>query len=880
MKRLRAWMMRLAGLVPSSRRERERTDELNAHLQMHIDDNVRAGMNPGEARRDALMRLGGLESARQACHERATVPVFENLLKDLRFTARQLRRSPAFTATAILMLALGLCASVSIFAFVDAALLKPLPYRDPNRLVAVYETVPMFKHSNLSYPDYLDWKKMNKVFSSFDVYGGRGYSLSTPSGVTPATVARVSDGFLKTLGVTPALGRGFYAGEDLPSAPHTVLLSFAEWRQRYGGRRDAIGKTVRLNGIPYMIVGVLPQDFHFAPVGAAQYWVTIHAASECDLRRSCHSLYGVARLKEGVSIETALANVVSIAKQLERQYPSDNRDQGASLLPLAEAIHGDVREILLVLLGGAVLLLAIAAVNITGLLLVRSESRKREISVRIAMGASRARLLGQFAAEGALLAAIGGAAGLGLAHWTVQILLKLIPSWLLDSMPFLLGLTLNSRVLGFAATVILLAAALFSFTPAVHLFSTEMREGLAEGSRGSAGNTWRRLGSKLVVVELATAIVLLVGAGLLGKSLYRLLQVDTGLRPDHLATLLVAAPAASYPKNEQGIALAREISEKVRALPGVDSVAVTSDLPIHGWGDTTWVRILGRPWHGEHDEMPERDVSTNYFSTIGAKLIRGRYFREEEDLTKPRVAIINQAYAKHYFPSEDPIGKQLSFLTTPPVPIEIVGIVADIKEGQVGSANQPALYLPFNQTGGTSFNLAVRTAQAPEFLFPTLAATIRRINPGILTTDEATMDSLISDSTYLPRSSAWLVGGFAAVALLLSIAGLYGVVAYSVSRRTREIGVRMALGANPKAVYRLILREAGWLTALGIAAGLLLSVGAGRFMQGMLYVDTRSWDAPTLAGVAVVLGACALVASFLPARRAASVNPVDALRAE
>jgi predicted permease len=880
MKRLRAWIVRLAGLVPSARRERDHIDELNAHLQMHMEDNVRAGMSLGEARRDALTRLGGMESARQAYRDRATLPVFENLLKDLRFTARQLRRGPAFTATAILMIALGLCASVSIFAFVDAALLKPLPYRDPNRLVAVYEAVPMFEHSNLSYPDYLDWKKMNEVFAGFDAYGGRGYSLSTPSGVTPATGARVTDGFLKTLGVSPVLGRGFYPGEDLPSAPHTVLLSFAEWQQRYGGRADVIGKTVRLNEIPHVIIGVLPEDFHFAPVGAAQYWTTIHAASECDLRRSCHSLYGVARLRDGVSIETARANVVSIARQLERQYPADNRDQGASLLPLAEAIHGEVREILLVLLGGAVLLLAIAAVNVTGLLLVRSESRKREISVRIAMGASRARLLRQFAAEGVLLAAIGGAAGLGLAHWTVQILLKLIPSWLLDRMPFLMGLALNSRVLLFAGTVVLLAAALFSFTPAVHLFSAETREGLAEGSRGSAGNTWRRLGSKLVVVELATAIVLLVGAGLLGKSLYRLLQVDTGLRPDHLATLLVAAPEASYPKNEQGIALAREISEKVRALPGVESVAVTSDLPIHGWGDTTWVRILGRPWHGEHDEMPERDVSANYFSTIGAKLIRGRYFREGEDLTKPRVAIINEAYAKHYFPSEDPIGKQLSFLTTPPVPIEIVGIVADIKEGQVGSRNQPALYLPFDQAGGTSFNLAVRTAQAPEFLFPSLAAVIRRINPEILTAHEATMDSLISDSTYLPRSSAWLVGGFAAIALLLSIAGLYGVVAYSVSRRTREIGVRMALGANPGAVYRLILREAGWLTALGIAAGLLLSVGAGRFMQGMLYVGTRSWDAPTLAGVAIVLGACALLASFLPARRAALVNPVDALRAE
>ena len=372
----------------------------------------------------------------------------------------------------------------------------------------------------------------------------------------------------------------------------------------------------------------------------------------------------------------------------------------------------------------------------------------------------------------------------------------------------------------------------------------------------------------------------MVGAGLLGKSLYRLLRVEIGLRPDHLATLSVAAPDSSYPKTEQVLALERKIVRQIRALPGVKSVDVASDLPIHGWGDTTWVRILGRPWHGEHDEMPERDVSAGYFTTLGAKLIRGRYFRENEDASKPKVAIINQAYVKRYFPSEDPIGKQLSGLSTPPVPIEIVGIVADIKEGQLDSTNQPALYLPFNQAGGNYFNLVVRTSQAPRSLFPSLVAVIHQMNPGIVTTHEATMNDIIADSAYLARSSAWLVGGFAALALLLSIAGLYGVIAYSVSQRTREIGVRMALGANPKAVYRLVLNEAGWLTAAGIVIGLALAVAAASLMRGMLFADVRTWDAPTLAAVAIVLGVCALIASFLPARRAASVNPVDALRAE
>lgn len=879
MKRMRSWILRLTGILPNARRERERTDELNGHLQMHIDENLRSGMTPAQARREALLKLGGVEAGRQAYRERATLPFVENLLKDVRFSLRQLGKNLGFTATAILMLALGLCASVSIFAFVDAALLKPLPYRDSNRLVGVFETVPMFPQSNLSYPDYLDWKKENKVFRSLDVYERSGFTMATPSGPEPARGARVSDGFFSTLGVTPVLGRDFYTGEDLSSAPRTVLLSYSAWQQRYGGRRDVLGKTVTLNSLPNVIIGVLPKDFHFAPAEPAEFWATLHPASECDLRRSCHSLYGVARLKDGVTIQTALANVVSIAKQLERQYPGSNRDQGAALAPLSEVISGRIRPILLVLLGGAALLLLIAAVNVAGLLLVRSESRKREIAVRTALGASPGRLLSQFVTEGVVLAAAGSALGLTLAYWTMQLLIKLIPEQMLQGMPFLIGLGWNVRVLGFAAAISVLAALLFSLTPALHLSLSETHDGLAEGSRGSAGTTWRRLGSKLVMVELATAMVLLVGAGLLGKSLYRLLQVDIGLQPDHLVTIQVAAPDASYGKPEQAVALEREVLRRIANLPGVQSAGISSDIPMQGWGDTTWVRILGRPWHGEHLEMPERDVSADYFTTLGAKLVRGRYFAEDEDVTKPRVAIINQAFGKKYFPGEDPMGKQLSFLSMPPVPIQIVGIVEDIKEGSLDSANQPALYFPFHQAPGNFFNVVVRTTQGDQSLLAALASTIRGINPGIVTFGAATMNELVARSAYPHRSTAWLVGGFAVLALLLSVAGLYGVVAYSVSQRTREIGVRMALGAQPAAVYQLILKEAGWLAAAGILAGLLCAIGAGRLLSGLLF-GVRSWDIPTLAAVAVVLGLAALLASFLPARRAASVNPVDALRAE
>jgi macrolide transport system ATP-binding/permease protein len=882
MKRLRAWLLRLSGILSNPKREREFAAEIEAHLQLHIDDNLRAGMNPEQARRNALLKLGGVESTKQAYRDGSTIPVVENLLQDLRFALRQLNKNLGFTCTAVFILALGICASVAIFAFVDAALIKPLPYRNSKQLVAVFESVPMFPHSNLSYPDYLDWKRLNTVFRSLEAYQHTGFILSTPSGAQPSRGARVSDGFFRALGVTPVLGRDFHAGEDLLSAPRTVLLSYAAWQKRYGGKPDVLGKTVTLNGAANEIIGVLPPEFHFAPAEPAEFWTTIHASGECDLRRTCHGLFGVARLKEGVSIQTALLNVKAVAKQLERQYPGDNRDQGAALAPLAEIIVGDIRPILLVLLGGSGLLLLIAGVNVASLLLVRSESRKREIAVRGALGASSARLMSQFVTEGLVLVALGSLIGVIAAYWVMHLLTTLLSEDALARMPYLLALGLNARVLAFAGIIALLAVVVFSLTPALHLGARlAMRQGLNEGSRGSAGNTWRRLGSKLVVIELATAVVLLAGAGLLGKSLYLLLHVNIGLQPEHLASLLVVAPQASYEKSEQQIALARQVLDRIGSLPGVKSASISSEIPVIGWGNTTWFRVLGRQWHGEHNEAPERDITPGHFATIGAKLLRGRFFTEAEDESKPRVVIVNQAMAKQYFPGEDPIGKYISGLSDPPKPTQIVGIVEDIKEGQLDSANKPALYFPFYQNAGSDFILFVRASKAEQSLFPEINAALRQINPGIVTPIESSMSDWInnSQSAYLHRSSAWLVGGFAALALLLSVVGLYGVVAYSVSQRTREIGVRMALGAQTSSVYQLVLKEAGRLTAVGIVIGLACSIASATLMRGLLF-GVRTWDIPTLAAVAALLGIAALLASYLPARRAASVNPVEALRSE
>jgi predicted permease len=806
----------------------------------------------------------------------------ENLLQDVRYALRQLRKSPGFAITAILILTLGIGASTAIFGFVDAALIRPLPYADPARLVDVTESAAMFPRANLSYPDYLDWKRLNQVFTSLVTYNTDGYLLRTPSGTEPVPAVRVSDDFFGTLGVAPVVGRDFHAGEDLMEAPQTVILSYATWQKRFGGRREVAGETVTLSGVPYTIIGVLPESFQFAPMGTAEFWTTLRPDNPCLKSRGCHGLYGIGRLKDGVTVEMARANMKAIARQLEEQYPTDNRGQGAAVAPLSEVFVKDVRPILLALLGGAGLLLLIACVNVSSLLLVRSESRKCEIAVRGALGASRLRLVRQFSTEGLALATVSGLLGLAVAQGAMSGLMGLLSTDAMSSMPYLAGLGLNLHVATFAAVISLGATILFSLTPIFRLRLAEIRDGLAEGSRGSAGTLWRRFGANLVVVELAVAVVLMVSAGLLGKSLYRLLHVEVGFQPDHLATTAVALSPAAYVKDEQQVEVAKKLVSRLEGLPGVQSAAISSVLPVSFNGNTTWIRIAGYPYNGEHNEVNQRDVTAGFFTTIRARLLQGRYFTEFDDASKPRVVIINQTLAKKYFPGEDPIGKKIGDTELSPKSLrEVVGIVEDIRDGSLDQEIWPAVYYPFAQSADTFFNVVVRTSQAEAALLPSIVNAIHEVDPGIGTMQEMTMAGKInnSPSAYMHRSSAWLVSGFASVALLLGVVGLYGVIAYSVGRRTREIGVRMALGAQRKSVYQLILLEAAWLAGIGIAAGLFCAVGAATLIRGLLF-GVRSWDAATLAAVACVLAVFALLASYIPARRAAQVDPMEALRYE
>ena len=875
------WINKLGLLFRRKRYLNELDEEMAFHREQTERELVDYGLEPEEARYAAMRRFGNRTRIKERSQEIVEFKL-ETVVQDLRFALRQFRRNPGFAATAIVILALGMGASVAIFAFVDAALLKPLPYAEPGRLVSVRERGANFSGGPLSYPDYVDWKRTNTVFSSMAAYGGTGYDLSTPSGTEPAPGARVGAEFFRTLGIKPALGRDFEAGEESPGAAPVVILSYGAWTRRYGGRADVVGKSVILSGEAYTVIGVLPREFQFAPRDNAEFWTPLVPARECDQRRSCHGLSALARLKAGATVAGAQDQIEAIAAQLERMYPDSNRGQGGSVISLSESIVGDIRPILLVLLGGAGLLLLIACVNVASLLMVRAESRRREIAVRGALGASRARLRRQFATEGVALVGAGTAAGLALACGGMRLLSGMISKQMMIGMPYLRDLGLNAHVLLFTGLLAVTAATLFSVTPMLHLFFSEMRDGLTEGSRGSAGTLWRRMGANLVVIELATAVVLLTGAGLLGRSLYGLLHVDLGFAADHLAIVRVGLPDRPFSKSEQVVGFERQLIQRVEGLPGVESAALTTLPPVSCNCDTDWVRFVGKPYNGVHNEVNERDVTAGFFTTIHAKLVSGRYFGADEDGTKPMVIVVNETFARKYFPGEDSIGKIVGDTALTARKLRrIVGVVADFKDAGLDDPHWPAEYFAFEQNTDTDFSLLVRTKQDPASIVPLLESTVHGVNVLAGVDQGTSLDERINDSytAYIHRSTAWLVGGFAALALLLGVVGLYGVIAYSVSQRTREIGVRMALGAQRSSVYSLVLGEAMRLIAAGIALGLASAVGAAWLMRKLLF-GVQAWDASTLAAVALLLAGSALVASYFPARRAASVNPTDALRAE
>jgi macrolide transport system ATP-binding/permease protein len=812
------------------------------------------------------------------------MPWIESLFRDLRFSFKQLIKHRGFSSMAILVFALGLAVSTAIFAFVDAGLITPLPYRQSERLLALYESIPVGDRFHISDGDYHDFQGLPRSFSSVAIYETSSFTVKYTTGAEQLPGARVSDGFFRTLGVVPMLGRDFRAGEDKASAEDTIMLSYAMWQKRYGADKGIVGRTTTLNDTPFLVIGVLPPDFHFAPVEPAGFWATTHG--DCEIYgRACHRYYAVARLQDGTSIGTARADLKQCLRQIEKRFPVQNRDRSGVVYPLSQVILGDVRPVLLALLGGAALLLMIGLLNVSSLILIRAESRRREVAVRGALGATRFRLARQFAAEALLLTIAGIGIGLSLGLLSMRLLIHLLPLTAAQSMPYLHQARFTPHVWLFAAAVSLLAWGLFVAVPSLQLLTGDLAPRLADGGRGTAGRSWRRVGRGLVIVELSVAMVLLVSAGLLGQSFYRLLHVDIGIEPDHLASVRVIKLGEI--RDEQSVLLAQQLRDRLKQLPGVTAVGISQQLVVADDDNISHYHVFGKPYLGQEDEANDRVAGVGFFETVKAKLLAGRYFTEQDNATQPHVAIINKTMATQAFGEENPLGQRIVNQYYIETPLEVIGVISDIREGPLDAAARAAVYIPFAQNPYgdlapySHFYVTVRTVQPEITVLHAITAAVREVDADLVVDGEETMTNHIGNTqaAWLHRSAASLVSAFGSLALALGSIGLYGVTSYSVGQRTREIGVRMALGAQRSSIYSLVIGEATWLAVIGVVAGGACSLTVSLMLRSVLF-GVRPWDVRTIMLSALVLATSAMLASYAPSRRAASTNPTEALRAE
>jgi predicted permease len=806
----------------------------------------------------------------------------QTLSQDIRYSLRLLIKNPAFTSVAVFALVLGIVATTVIFTLVDAALLRPLPYSDPSRLVAVFDSRTQIVASRFesSYPDFLDWREQNTTLSSLAGYVPSG-SVARFSGVPELVSAgAVTANFFKALGVQPIIGRDFRDDEDAPSADRVVMLTYSAFQKHFGGRPEAIGQHVTIDNVPATIIGVLPKNFVFAPIGSAELWRPMHPDGDMLKRRNLHWVNVIGRLKPGVSLASATADMLVVSKRLEQTFPQSNNNLRTVILPLTEIIVGDIRPILRILFAAVELLLLIACVNVANLLLNRSLSRQREIAVRTALGASRLRLVRQVLTEGILLALIAGAWGIMIALVALRTLPQLVGQQTLARMPFLQDLALSTHMVLFVAASSLLAGILFSLIPALQTSKPQLQQVLRQGSQMTASRAWRRVTSSFVVSEMAMALVLLVGAALLVKTLHRLLTVDVGFNPEHLITMTISLPQR-YNTDESVINFQRSLIERMRALPGVAKVGSTSTLPIVG-GNTVNSRVVGDPVIDQGHESNIRDVSPDYFSTLQAKLIKGRWFTDADDASAPKRVIVNQKYVDLFMNGRDPLTHPIVFTFSPTQkPREIVGVVDNIREGPLDSELHPAIYEPFAQSPDSNIPLVIGASGASDAVFTSAQKAIHELEGDAVVYRVRTMRDVIdsSPSALLHRYAAWLTTAFALAALLLGVVGLYGVINHSVAQRTQEIGVRIAVGAQRADVLRLVLAEGGVLIALGAILGLAASLFTGQLLHGLLFA-VKEWDPLAFAVSVLVLAGIATVASCIPAWRATKVSPIQALRYE
>jgi predicted permease len=805
------------------------------------------------------------------------------LLQDLRYGIRALAKNPGFTIVAVLTLALGIGANTAIFSVVDAVLLRPLPYPESGRLFTVYQTLPQnpAQNTGVSYPNYLDWAQQNPVFDSIAAVRGNSLALSGQGDPTYIQAGSVTSNYFEVLRVKPLLGRTLQASDDALDANPVVVMSETLWRARFGADPAIVGRTITLEQHPVTVAGIVPAYFHpSVPDSAAQLWVPLRqdgVFSDMRARRAGHYLAALGRLKPGVSAAQAQSEMAALEQRLAEQYPNENKGWGVRIVSLQADLPGNVRTALLVLLGAVGFVFLIACANVASLQLARAASRRKEIAIRVALGAGRQRLLRQFLTESVLLSVIGGAVGLALAYLALQGLI----AWLPADLPRISEIHVDARVLALGLVLSVLSGVIFGLAPAWH--STESRLAAAlESARGAGeGRTSQRARNIFVVAETALAIVLLVGAGLLIRSFARLQQVNVGFNPAQLLTAQVGLPRAQYAKPQQWISFYQQTLERMNALPGAQEAAVAVPLPLSDSYINLAFAIEGRPPRTK-SEAPTADfvaISPNYFHVMQIPLLRGRQFSETDSEGAPKVCVISLSLAQQLFPNQSALGRRIVIGYPADATREIVGIVGDVKDSDLAARESAQIYVPFVQNPFWAADIAVRAYRNPGALSGELREQIRAIDSALPVAEVRPMAEAIDSSIAQPRFRTALLTLFGAAALLLAAIGIYGVLAYTVAQQTREIGIRMALGANPARVLRLVLARGLRLAAAGTAIGVLTALLLTQLLNSLLF-GVSATDPVTFAAVAGLLFAVALLACYVPARRAMRVDPMVALRYE
>jgi predicted permease len=813
----------------------------------------------------------------------------EALLQDVKYGIRMLLKNPGFTAIAILTLALGIGANTAIFSVVNAEILRPLPFRDPNQLVHVATSNVRMHTTNgaISYPDFADWRAQNHVFQGIAAYTDASFALTGIEQPAHLEAATVSAGLFDLLGAVPELGRTFLPEEDEPHH-HVVILSDRLWKDRFGGDPHIIGRVITLDNSGYTVVGVMPTSFQY-PLQRepAELWSTFGPVRESTPdspamtdERSAHFLRAIARLKSGVTLAEAQANLDVITSSLARQYPDSDKYFGARLTSEQEQMTQEIRPALFVMMVAVGFVLLIACVNVANLLLARATARTREIAIRTALGAGRKRVVRQLLTEAFLLASLAGALGLLIAAWGIAILIRFSPA----DVPRVASIQLDSWVLLFTMALSLATGMLFGLAPAPQVSHANIVDALKEGALSTtAGRGRHSLRSALVVVEVALALVLLVGSGLLIRSLLRLQNVNPGFDSHSVMTSDVDLPDAKYP-DPQKAQFFRELIPQLRSLPGVQSAAGIYPLPMGGDEIHTTFEIDGHPVaRSEEPHAALRTVTPDYFAAMRIPLLQGRDFSARDDAASTPVVIINEALARQYFPNESPIGKHIkpSVATNTPEPLmrEIVGVVGNVKSRNLSQEWAPESYVPYAQISFGSMTLVVRTAHDPQSLAKPIAETVRSLDKDLPVYAPKTVEQYLDGTIAAPRFNTFLLGIFAGLAMLLTAVGLYGVISYSVAQRTHELGIRMALGAEPRDMLRLVVGQGLKLAAIGVGLGLVAALALTHFLASLLFGVTAT-DPVAFLAVMALLFAVVLIASYLPARRAMRVDPMVALRYE